>query len=584
MFCSNLLNAQTISDIISDIYEQVEEYGGNLEDLSQELMELHNQRIDLNTATEEDLQRLRFLSDLQIDNILTYVYKHPMQSVYELQLVPGLRDYEIRNLSYFVITEKPTIQEQIYPREIFHYAKHELTLRTDARNIENAKEDPFYGNLRYRFNYKNRVMAGFSLQRGASVPWKELNYGGYIQLNNMIPHIKTLVIGNFQGQFGQGLILGQAVHMGKSTYIMSSANGAEGVKKYSSASDSYDYLHGIASTLKFGSLDITALYSIRKEKDSLWHHVVGFNTTYKHNKWKIGLTAIENIYRTDSTATAFGVNARYNMGRWDLWGEVATSYASQWGWGTIVGARLSPINGLGFLLFYRYYSPTYYSRYAQTFAETSKVNDENGLYIGTEIKLVPQWRFSIYADGFYFSGPKYGIPKASWGWDMMGQADFEVNQEMSMFWKFRAKRRYVTDTYSLRYQFNWNQGGWHLRTQLDGSLVKKGTNNPTCGFSVLQDVHYSFRQVPITLQLRVQAFDVKQWDNRIYIYENDVLYAMSIPATYHVGGRLYLNMRYQICKNLSAYCRVSETFYHPQWTGDNKPTRTDVHLLLRATF
>ncbi|MCQ2348035.1 MAG: helix-hairpin-helix domain-containing protein [Paludibacteraceae bacterium] len=583
---------QSVGDIIADIYEQVAEYGGEWEDYCQELMELHTHKINLNTATAAELERLRFLSERQIDELLTYVDKHPMASIAELQLVPCLREYEVRNLSYFVTAEPVKQTATLYPREVFAYAKHELTLRTDARNIENAQGDPMYGNLRYRFNYHNQVLAGWTMLREAGKPWEALHYGGYIQLNDIAPHLKTLVVGNFQGQFGQGLVLGESLRFGKSSHIFST-NGAEGVRKYSSVSDSYDYLHGIAATLQWGRAEITPLYSIRQERDSMWHHVVGLNATYKTRGIKVGLTALEEVYRRDSCHTIFGLNAHYKKGRWAVWGEVASSYdgsarcdtaMSRWGWGTIMGTSWVPTEGLSLMLFYRYYSPTYHSRYAQAFAETSKVNDENGVYIGTEIQLVPKWRFSIYADGWYFSGPKYGIPQASWGWDVMAQADYNPTEAALMFWKVRAKRKYVTDTYSLRYQFNWDEGGWHLRTQLDGSLVKKDTAQVTWGVSVFQDIAYTFRRVPITLQLRVQGFDVRNWDNRIYIYENDVLYASSIPAMYHVGGRLYLNMRYKIGDHLSAYCRVSETLYHPNWTGGNKPTRTDVHLMLRATF
>jgi len=581
------LHAQSVNDIIADIYEQVAEYGGDLENLSQEMMELYQNKININTATAEDLQRLRFLSDKQIDNILLYVDKHPMVDIAELQLVPGLRDYEVRNLSYFLVADPIVKQQTIYAKEVFKYAKHELTLRTDARNIENYTKDPFYGNFRYRFTYKDHVKAGITLQRRAGENWKKLHYGGFVELNNIAPHLKTLTVGNFQGQFGQGLVLGQEAHVGKSSYILSSTNGPEGLHKYSSVSEDYEYLHGIGTTLQFGHVDVSALYSIKQEskkKEQWLQHVVGVNATYRQRYWQVGLTGLGQIYKQDSLKTAFGGNFRWKKGMWDVFGEAAASYGKLWGWGGITGLRLYPVDGVGLQVMYHYYSPTYDNRYAQSFAETSKVNDENGLYVGTEVKLIPKWRLSGYVDVFYFSQPKYGIPDPGWGWDGMVQADYETTQQVNMYWKARAKRKGTTDTYSARYQFNWNKGGWHLRTQLDGSLVNKTDRGLTWGASVFQDVHYSFLQVPITLQLRLQAFDIRQWDNRIYIYENDVLYAFNMPATYGIGGRAYLNFRYQICKQFAMYLRVSETVYHPDWDKAKKSTRTDVHLLFRATL
>jgi len=569
------LHAQSVSDIIADIYEQVAEYGGNLENLSQDFMELYQHKLNINTATAEDLERLRFLSDKQIDNILLYVDKHPMVDIAELQLVPGLREYEVRNLSFFLVAGPVVEQPKIYAREVFEHAKHEITLRTDARNIENYKGDPFYGNLRYRFNYKNMVKAGITLQRGAGEDWKKLHYGGFVELNNLTKHLKTLTAGNFQAQFGQGLVLGEDAHVGKSSYILSSTNGPEGLHKYSSVSDSYDYLHGVGTTLKLGSMDVSALYSIKREtkkETTLWHHMVGMNTTYRQRFWQVGLTAKSDIWKADSTQTAFGGNFRYKRGIWDVFGEAAASYDTIWGWGALAGGRIYPVEGVGLQVMYHYYAPTYHNMHAQSFAETSKVNDENGLYVGTEIKLIPKWRLSGYFDWW------------NKGWDGMVQADFETSERVNMYWKARAKRKSATDTYSLRYQFNWDQGGWHLRTQVDGTLVNKTDRGLSWGASVFQDVHYRFVKVPITLQLRLQAFDVREWDNRIYVYENDVLYAFNMPATYGIGGRAYLNFRYQICQQFAVYLRVSETVYHPDWEKAQKPTRTDVHLLLRANI
>lgn len=592
LMCSLEIAAQSVEDIITDIYEQVAEQGGDLENLKQDFMDLYTHKINVNTANFEDLQRLRFLSDWQIDNILLYVEKHPMESTCELQLVPGLRDYEVRNLSYFLVAEKVDEQERIYAKEVFHFAKHEISLRADARNIEHYEGDPYYGNLRYRFNYKNTIKAGVTLQRGAGENWKDLHYGGFVELNKISKHLKTLTVGNFQGKFGQGLVLGEDAHVGKSSYIMSSGNGPEGVHKYSSVSDSYDYLHGAGMTLALGPVDVSVLYSIQKEEAG-WHHVVGLNSTYRRRHLQVGLTAMEDIYTKDSTYTVFGANARYKRGIWDVYGEAAASYKmsknevintdERWGFGTIVGTKITPLEGLGLHCFYRYYSQTFANRYAHAFAETSKVNDERGLYIGSEVKMVPNWRFSLYADGFAFMGTKYGIPRPSTGWDVMTQADYEHSEAINMFWKVRARRKYITDTYSLCYRFNWDQGGWHLRTQADGTLVNKDGRGLTWGVSVLQDIHYSFSRVPITLQLRLQGFDIRQWDNRVYIYENDVLYAYSIPATYGRGGRCYLNFRYKICKQVSMYLRVSETVYHPDWEGQQK-NRTDVHLMVRSTL
>ena len=82
----------------------------------------------------------------------------------------------------------------------------------------------------------------------------------------------------------------------------------------------------------------------------------------------------------------------------------------------------------------------------------------------------------------------------------------------------------------------------------------------------------------------MQAFDARQWNNRIYAYENDVLYAYSIPNVYGLGGRFWVNVRYKINDMFAIYIRVSETIYQKAWAEEHEKenARTDVHALLRV--
>ena len=90
------------------------------------------------------------------------------------------------------------------------------------------------------------------------------------------------------------------------------------------------------------------------------------------------------------------------------------------------------------------------------------------------------------------------------------------------------------------------------------------------GVSLAQDIAfdltpYTVRHTPLSFRFRLQGFDAREWANRIYTYEHDVLYAFSIPATYGLGGRAYLCLRWQIIPQLALYFRVSETIYARDW-------------------
>lgn len=562
----------SIDDILEDIYNQLAEEGDvPMEDVQEELLDLAANPINLNHTTANELSKLRFLSDEQIDAILLYQYQHPLQDIYELQLIDCLHYYDIRNMLPFVCVGQAE-KEKIYFREIFQFGKHEITLRTDARNIEDFTNDPFYAKLRYRFNYKNRIQAGVTMDRASGAPWQDIHYGGYVQVQDIGP-MKNIVAGNFQASYGYGMVIGSPFKRGKTAYIQSTATTNEGVKKFGSVSDSYNHLHGIGATAKVSHwADVSAFYSLREEKDSLWHHLIGVNATGRWKRVKVGITAIENIV-ADSSQAVIGVNARWNLGKVDIWGELATTQGQQWGVGGIAGVRYTPISDLNLLAIYRYYSADYHNSYANALCSKSKINNEHGGYIGIEYNRLNHWQLSAFGDVWKN------------GFEALAQADFLPQKNYRMHSRFRIKRKDEKDTYSLRWNMGYSFGSWNLKTQVDGNLVQS-KDKWSYGWSIFQDVEYRFMSVPIVLQFRAQAFDARKWDNRVYIYENDVLYAYSIPFVYGFGGRFWLNARYKISDIFSLYLRLSETVYQSSWATehDKKSTRTDIHALLRVVL
>ena len=185
-------------DIIGDIYEYLTETAAvDYEELQEDLMDAAAHPVNLNTATAADLERLRFLTDQQVDAILLYVYEHPMQDIAELQLISCLEDYTIRDLRAFVYAAPAPKDNRLNIKEVFRSARHELTLRLDTRNIENYTNDPVFVHTRYRFHYLNRVQFGLTLKRPAGGTAKEMQYAGYLQLNDL-GCFRTIVAGDFQ--------------------------------------------------------------------------------------------------------------------------------------------------------------------------------------------------------------------------------------------------------------------------------------------------------------------------------------------------------------------------------------------------
>ncbi len=614
----------TIDEIVSDIYSYLTEFSEvDYEQLQTDLYALHDAPIDLNHTSDEELSQLYFLSPQQIDDILAYADKHPFESLYELRMIQSLEDYEIRDLLPFVRVGASTPENKMYAREVFAHATHEITTRVDARNIEAFEgTDPMFAQGRYRFDYHRKVTFGAQLRRPAGGRAQDLQYGAYLQLRDIAPHLHTMVGGNFQASFGQGLVLAPVFHAGKSMYVASAGQNTQGLRYYSSVDGAG--LHGAGTTLRWEwgkatRLDASVLYSFNHYNDTTWRHLIGANLTFRHKRLELQLTGIGSIY-SDSIhpyrnakynrhyfrgrdQAVLGASFRYNHGWFDLFGEIATNQKSQitnskWGIGTIVGCRFYPTSGVSLLALYRYYSPWFDNQLGYAFSETSRINDENGGYLGFDITRLNHWRFLGYGDVFYFEGYKYGLGNdtCTLGYDALAEVQYHqspmANHQWSLSLRARAKMK-GTSTYSLRAMFDWQRNGWSLRTTADANITPNPlTTNPLTpyGVSLAQDIAYDFQspmsniQCPIALKFRAQFFDAREWSNRIYLYEHDVLYAYSIPATYGLGGRFYLCLRWQIIPQLALYFRASETVYAQQWAAahDRPQSRTDFHLLLRA--
>ena len=601
----------SLDEIVLDIYNAKAEFGEvDFEQLQTDLYALHESPIDLNNTSDEELSQLYFLSPQQIDDILMYADRHPFESLYELRMIPSLTDYEIRDLLPFVkITRSRDLETTtIFPKEVFTHADHELLTRVDARNIEGYSGDPIYTQLRYRFDYRRRVLFGAQLRRPAGGLAQDLEYGAYLQLSDIAPHLHTLVAGNFQASFGQGLVLAPVFHSGKSMYVTSVGQQTNGLRYYSSVDG--EGLHGTGATLRWNRgkttrLDVSALYSMKRANDSTWHHLVGANLTLRHKRLELQLTAIENIwsdsihpyrnakynqhYFRGRNQAVLGASFRYNHGWFDVFGEFAAAQNQNWGFGTMVGSRFYPTNGVSLVALYRYYSPWFDNALGYAFSETSRINDENGGYIGIELSRWKNWHISGYGDVFYFSGYKYGLGDATKtiGYDALIDIRYNGitssrNNDWYISLRARAKQKGIS-TYAARLTFDWQQGGWSLRTTADANYVQ------SYGISLAQDIAYDFtpytlHHTPLSIRLRLQGFDAREWNNRIYCYEHDVLYAFSIPAVYGLGGRAYVCLRWQIIPQLALYFRLSETVYAKTWASahNRSQTRTDIHLLLRA--
>ncbi|MFT3752217.1 MAG: helix-hairpin-helix domain-containing protein [Paludibacter sp.] len=236
--CSYSLRAQdaatTTEQLIADIFEQYAAESDDAIDYDsffEDLMFCAQNPINLNRATREQLDKLPFLSDMQVENILSYVYESGgMQTIYELQLVDGLDMTDIRRMLPFVnVGEAIDQTKKIYWRDLLKYGKNELLFRLDKgletkegyqflpeedpnsveTNSKNYLGNSIYQSLRYKFHFKDRIQFGFTGEKDAGEQFWGTVHKGYdfysvhVQLNDF-GKFKTIVAGDFRANFRAG--------------------------------------------------------------------------------------------------------------------------------------------------------------------------------------------------------------------------------------------------------------------------------------------------------------------------------------------------------------------------------------------
>lgn len=663
----------TTDQLIADIFEQYT--AENDDDIDydtfyEELMYFAENKINLNKTTREELERLPFLSDIQVENIISHIYRFgALQTIYELQLIDGLDMTDIRRMLPFVIVgEGVDTVKKIYWRDLIRYGKNELFLRLDKgleskegyqflpeeeenATDENAKKyigDSFYHSLKYRFHYKDRVQVGVTAEKDAGEQFIGKKHTGYdfysitAQLKDF-GKFKSIVVGDYRANFGQGLVLRSDFGMGKSSYVLNVIPRNSGLKKYSST-DENNFFRGVGATVRLGKFDVSAFYSNKMidadttnglfsgsyttglhrtlaemtKKHTVNQQVVGGNVTFTYSMIQFGITAVntllDNRLQPDKTTynyfyfegkqqTTAGLHYRMRWQKLNVFGE--TAMTDNGAMATINGFSFIPLSQVNLVVMHRYYSPEYDTFYATAFSETSRINNESGFYLGAEIRPYKKWKISAYADSYRFPWAKYGIDVPSVGADYLLQADYAARRNISMFWRFKyeEKQGNVSQTesampvvapiqkLSMRYSLSYNFGNFSFKNVLEGNQVRKADAPWTYGVIASQDVSYDFKTIPLKVDFRYQFFDALKYENRVYSYEKDVLYAFSIPMYFGLGNRYYLNLKYELNKQLSLWFKIAQTIYADdrevlssgnETIAGNK--KTDARFLLKWEF
>lgn len=445
-------------------------------------------------------------------------------------------------------------------------------------------------------------------------------YSFHLNLQD-IGRIKAVTLGDYQLRFGQGLTMWNGLAFGKSNDVSNGNRIATGLKSYSS-SDENRFFRGAGITFHFGNFDLTGFFSDKKvdanlmDEESLpeqemfssftetgFHRtplellkknvvrlsVSGGNLSFRKNRLKLGLTGFYTklgaslqegsaLYQMHSFRGNDNINAGVDYGyvfhRMSLFGEVSASrngaIAQIHGLNTTLHPRIS------LSVIYRDYAPDFQNLFANGLSE-SKTANERGWFTGFRFLLRSHWTASGYMDLFTYPWLRYRVNKPTTGNDLLVQIDHTPSRKLSAYFRFRQKTKQINtsiESTGINPLMDYRKSSFRvhlgyaatpaitLANRMEYAISGNETGYRATGYLFFQDVSVALDQMPVRLFFRYAMFDTDTYDERIYAYENDVLYAFSVPAYYYKGSKTAFMLRYALQEKITLWFRVSHLFFN----------------------
>ena len=482
-----------------------------IESLYADLSYLTEHPFDLNAVTEEQLKRLPFLSDRQIEQLLSYRKRYGnMVSIYELKNIEDIDFQTISLLLPFVYIGDNLVEKRLLTvKNLLKYGRNELQIRYDQCFQQKKgygeqtdsilslypnrkyRGEPFYHSLRYSYTFEDRLQAGLIAEKDAGEPFWNAYHKGYdfysahLFLKD-INWLKSLAIGDYKMSFGQGLVISNDFSPSRTAVVAQAERRTNGFRRHFSTNEQ-DFFRGVASTITIKNLDISVFYSYRKMDaavDSLtftslktdglhrlqrdWEkrkmitmQVYGGNIRYATSHFHVGLTALSysfGKFKMDPDpkpynlfyfrgSNNFNIGVDYMLKTNRIKFYGEIALSKNGAISTLNALQLTPASYISFLVLYRYYDRRYQALFGNAFSQGSTVQNEQGVYMGLQLTPIARWKLSIYADLFRFPWLKYGIDAPSGGQEYMAQIDYTPSRNYSAYLRYKYRQKEKNGTF-----------------------------------------------------------------------------------------------------------------------------------------
>jgi hypothetical protein len=596
-----------LSENIMNIAEELVADESNPEAVSiyvEQLQELYDNPVKINSGDETEICRLFFLSDFQLNALKEYIFSTgKIISVYELANIPGFNRQSAETIIPFISLEagNTTHGDQSKFR---NYMITNLSVKPGEIDTS-APGSPLKILSKYKFS-SGRFQGGITVEKDQGEKFfsdhltspdfmsAHLSYTG----NGFL---RCIILGDFGARFGQGININTGIHTAPSLTAPGYMSGAQEIKPYTST-DENNFFRGAAVEFALKKLHLILFFSssaidanLERTPDSLNSYVRSFYTTGLHNssvliqkkdavtevsgginlsynfsRVRIGTTLSgnrfslpvipdpdlpENLFDYSGTKNKI-LSFYYNclINRILLYAEVSLN--TRHDYSVVQGVSIRPSDRLTLNFLYNKYSPGYHSFHSNGPGIGKSGNNETSLLGNFTFEAAKHFYISAGCNFSRFPWLKYRccFPSSSLRKEVKLSYTPVENLSFDVTYKYKSAmynspdrtgisgvRETVMRAIKAVVRYNVNEN-LTLITRIDFNKV---FSSGSAGMMLSQDMKLSFRTLPLSLWARYCLYNTDDWESRIYSFENDLLHSFSIPALAGEGSRSYIMVNWE---------------------------------------
>ena len=583
--------SQTPIDNALEYWIQFQSDNNKTEEFSLALEDYIKNKLTINSATKDELSNFPLFRSNHVNSILQYIRRNEnILSWIELEQLPYFTNEYIDiikpflSLSIKIYKRKPSCSI-IYRSKLQLEKPYGYKSENDETKILGSR---IYQYLKFNSKWKNNEIS-LVLEKDSGEPFfrrGNLFKIGFQKDFNVI--LKQLNIGAYSLSLGEGLVHSNGFYLGGNNV----SNRILKINKSSSETNfqlgscfifekyRYKSIIGFAFNPRSANLNNNVATSFIEDGIFFSKNRIDIN----NSSWDANII-VSNQFNFDKLTLAYNFkksnllhrfspipkyyNKNYNLPKsfinnsisynyfnssFSARGEIAISNNKGWATTHFMSATLAENMVINFN--YRNFSEDYKSLYTNTFKNNSRIQNENGFY--TEVKY-NTFNLSIISRFNYYknNSPRYllHLPALGKSYDQLirmklsDSLSFEIKYQYKISPTEQSEKTldYIVDKKKHKFYAKANliQGeNWIFTSRIGFNHVKIKESN--CGSMFAQDFTYKKRNQKITI--RVAIINAATWNNRFYIYENDMLHNFSVPVYYDKSTRFYINYTYKLSK------------------------------------